>query len=62
MTEQQRREQREIQKIIGKYAGEGESPNRNTIIEPQGTTRLRATEQSIPARSLPTEWSLMPTC
>jgi len=56
MAEQQRKEQREIQKIIGKYSGADEPQDRNTIIEPQGTTRLRATQPSTPALSLPAEW------
>jgi ABC-type uncharacterized transport system YnjBCD ATPase subunit len=57
MAEQQRKQQEEIQKIIGKYSGNDASQSRSTIIEPQRMTRLGPSQPSTPALSLPAEWS-----
>jgi hypothetical protein len=57
MAEQQRKQQRDIQKIIGNYSGAGDSQDRSTIIVPQGTSRLHTISPSAPALSLPAGWS-----
>ena len=57
MAEQQRKQQEEIQKIIGKYSGDGAPQNRSNVIERQRMTRLGPSQPSTPALSLPAEWS-----